>query len=108
MRRHALCRQGAFLLPLWRGQGRLIKGGPAPTQSRGTGLTALRRRSRAKVGMGGIVFSMVWLSLALAGEPQHGLALGATVQYPPGFAHYAYAAPRAVQGGVLTLASPGS
>src|SRR5262249_5734410 len=42
-----------LLLPPWPGKGRLIKGGPAPTQSRGTGLTALRRRSRAKVGMGG-------------------------------------------------------
>ena len=46
--------------------------------------------------------------LALAGEPQHGLALGTTVKYPPGFAHYAYADPQAVQGGVLTLSSPGS
>ncbi len=53
------------------------------------------------------VFSILWFSLALAGEPQHGLALGAPVKYPPGFAHYAYADPQAVQGGVLTLAGPG-
>jgi len=26
------------------------------------------------------VFNMLWLSLALAGEPQHGLALGTTVK----------------------------
>ena len=44
--------------------------------------------------------------LALAGEPQHSLALGTAVKYPPGFAHYAYADPQAVQGGVLTLSSP--
>jgi len=43
------------------------------------------------------LFSMLWwLSLALAGEPQHGLALGATVKYPSGVAHYAYADPQAV------------
>src|SRR5215475_12000114 len=53
-------------------------------------------------------FTILWLTLALAREPQHGLALGTTVKYPPGFAHYAYAAPQAVQGGVLTLPSPGS
>jgi ABC-type oligopeptide transport system substrate-binding subunit len=40
--------------------------------------------------------SVLWLSLALAGEPQHGLALGTAVQYAPGFAHFAYADPRAV------------
>src|SRR6266849_11151751 len=80
MMQNALCRRGILLLPPWRG----------------------------KVGMGGIVFSLLWLSLALAGEPQHGLALGTTVKYPPGFAHYAYADPQAVQGGVLTLAGPGS
>ena len=54
------------------------------------------------------VGNILWLTLALAGEPQHGLALGTTVKYPPGFAHYAYADPQAVQGGVLTLSSPGS
>src|SRR4029434_6182072 len=54
------------------------------------------------------VFNILWLTLALAGEPQHGLALGTAVKYPPGFAHYAYADPQAVQGGVLTLSSPGS
>src|SRR6266849_5627458 len=79
MMQNALCRRGILLLPPWRG----------------------------KVGMGGIVFSLLWLSLALAGEPQHGLALGTTVKYPPGFAHFAYADPRAVQGGVLTLAGLG-
>jgi len=47
---------------------------------------------------------MLWLSLAMAGEPQYGLALGTTVKYPPGFAHFDYADPKAVQGGVLTLA----
>src|SRR5262245_16727953 len=52
--------------------------------------------------------NLLWLSLALAGEPQHGLALGTPVKYPPDFAHFAYADPQAVQGGVLTLASPGS
>jgi len=30
------------------------------------------------------------------------------VKYPPGFAHYVYANPQAVQGSVRTLASPGS
>ena len=55
MMQNALCCRGILLLPPWRGKG----------------LTALRRRSRAKVGMGGIVFSLLWLSLALAGEPQH-------------------------------------
>ena len=52
--------------------------------------------------------SVLWLSPALAGEPQHGLALGTAVKYPPGFTHFAYADPRAVQGGVLTLGYPGS
>lgn len=47
-------------------------------------------------------------SLAHAGEPQHGLALGSPVKYPPGFTHFAYADPQAIKGGVLTLASPGS
>ena len=47
------------------------------------------------------------LSVAMAGEPQHGLALGTTVKYPPGFAHFDYADPRAVPGGVLTLGSLG-
>src|SRR4029453_5620245 len=54
------------------------------------------------------VCNILWLTLALAGEPQHGLALGTAVKYPPGFTHYAYANPQAVQGGVLTLSSPGS
>src|SRR5262245_35639237 len=54
------------------------------------------------------VFNLLWFILALAREPQPGLALGTTVQYPPGFAHYTYAAPQAVHGGVLTLSSPGS
>jgi len=49
----------------------------------------------------------LWLSQAMAGEPQHGLALRTTVQYPPGFAHFRYADPRAMRGGVLTLASLG-
>jgi microcin C transport system substrate-binding protein len=80
MTQSSLCSRGIFLLPPWWG----------------------------KVGMGGLVFSLLWLTLALAGEPQHGLALGTTVKYPPGFAHYAYADPQAVQGGVLTLSSPGS
>ena len=38
--------------------------------------------------------SVLWLSLALAGEPQHGLALGTAVKYQPGFAHFAYADPQ--------------
>jgi len=50
----------------------------------------------------------LWLSPVLASEPQHGLALGAPVKYPRGFAHYDYADPQAVSGGVLTLGSPGS
>ena len=49
----------------------------------------------------------LWLPVAMAGEPQHGLALGTTVKYPAGFAHFDYADPRAVQGGVLTLAGLG-
>jgi len=49
----------------------------------------------------------LWLAVAMAGEPQHGLALGTTVKYPAGFAHFDYADPRAVQGGVLTLAGLG-
>src|SRR5215813_11400842 len=53
------------------------------------------------------IFHTVWLAVAMAGEPQHGLALGTTVKYPPGFAHFAYADPRAAQGGVLTLAGLG-
>jgi hypothetical protein len=39
--------------------------------------------------------------LALAGRPQHGLALGTTVQYPPSLR--CLCRPQAVQGGVLTL-----
>jgi Ca-activated chloride channel homolog len=48
-------RKGILLLPPWRGKGARQTVPPPPTQSRGTGLTALRRRSRAKVGMGGRV-----------------------------------------------------
>ena len=53
------------------------------------------------------LFHTVWLAIATAGEPQHGLALGAAVKYPAGFAHFFYADPRAVRGGVLTLSSLG-
>lgn len=55
-----------------------------------------------------LLWCLLWAPLAQASEPQHGLALGTTVKYPPGFAHYAYADPQAIKGGVLTLASPGS
>src|SRR2546423_9953071 len=91
MMQTSLCSRGVFLLPPAHPH-------PSPPPSRGRGLA----------GVCLVMFSLLWLSLALAGEPQHGLALGTTVQYPPGFAHYAYADPQAVQGGVLTLASPGS
>jgi sulfur-oxidizing protein SoxA len=74
----------ALLLPSWRGKGRRSAGAPPPSQTRGTGLTALRRRSRANVGMGesrawqGTLRSLCKLSacvcaallaLAIAGEP---------------------------------------
>src|SRR5712692_2236615 len=91
MMQHSLCRRGVFFLPPSHPH-------PSPPPSRGRGLAGVLLA----------MSSMLWLSLALAGEPQHGLALGTTVQYPPGFAHYAYADPQAVKGGVLTLASPGS
>ncbi|MGE3539865.1 MAG: extracellular solute-binding protein [Candidatus Tectimicrobiota bacterium] len=42
-----------------------------------------------------------------AEAPQHGLALGAPVKYPVGFAHFAYADPAALPGGTLTLAAQG-
>lgn len=53
------------------------------------------------------LFHASWLAVAMAGEPQHGLALGTTVKYPAGFAHFDYADPRAVRGGVLTLSNLG-
>lgn len=48
-----------------------------------------------------------WVSVARATEPQHGMALGAEPKYPAGFAHFAYADPKAAKGGVITLSSPG-
>src|SRR6266516_6453930 len=119
MMQNALCSRGVFFLPpsppppspgaTASAQGRQARS-PRLRRRRGASLTAPLPPSRGR-GPAGVFLAMVsllWLSLALAGEPQHGLALGTTVQYPPGFAHYAYADPQAVQGGVLTLSSPGS
>lgn len=49
-----------------------------------------------------------WQAGSWAAEPQHGVALGATVKYPAGFAHFDYADPKAVKGGTLTLSALGS
>src|SRR5262249_1348665 len=103
MMQDSLCRRSVLLLPPSHphpspGATASAQGRQALPPSRGRGLT----------GVFLAMFSMVRLSLALAGEPQHGPALGHKVQSPPGFAHYAYADPQAVQGGVLTLSSPGS
>jgi microcin C transport system substrate-binding protein len=119
MMQHALCSRGVFLLPpshlhptpgaTASAQGRQARS-PRLRRRRGASLTAPLPPSRGR-GLAGVLLavpSLLWLSLALAGEPQHGLALGTTVKYAPGFAHYAYADPQAVQGGVLTLSSPGS
>ena len=53
------------------------------------------------------VCNILWLTLALAGEPQHGLALGTTVKYPPGLRTMPMLTPRQCRA-VLTLSSPGS
>ncbi len=47
-------------------------------------------------------------SFVYAATPQHGLAMGAPLKYPPGFAHFTYANPYAPKGGVLTLSSIGT
>ncbi|RMF91885.1 MAG: ABC transporter substrate-binding protein [Nitrospinota bacterium] len=39
---------------------------------------------------------------------RHALALGTEPKYPPGFAHFDYADPQALKGGVLTLSSLGT
>ncbi len=53
------------------------------------------------------IVGLLWGVAVRAGTPQHGLALGTSPHYPAGFAHFAYAEPRALQGGTLTLASLG-
>lgn len=54
-----------------------------------------------------IAFGLGWTSPGWAAGPQHGMALGTALKYPPGFAHFAYADPKAVKGGVLSMATVG-
>lgn len=64
------------------------------------------RRARHRIRLA--LLALLLSAASVSGHAAHGLALGATPKYPPGFSHFAYVNPDAPRGGDVYLSALGS